>query len=119
MYVNSGENCHSCQASSSRLGESTRSSPWFCSSISLSQRVLVLSDALSRSGESGSPKRALEETSCGLCSHPRPGEELWFWASGGLAQASWSHPSESSQRATIAGLAQATTPSLSETVVVA
>jgi len=39
--------------------------------------------------------------------------------SGGLTQARWSHPSESLQSATVAGLAQATTPSLSETVVVA
>jgi len=78
-----------------------------------------LSNALSRSGENGSPKRALEETNCAICSRPRPGEGLWFWVSGGLTQARWSHPSESLQSATVAGLAQATTPSLSETVVVA
>jgi len=30
------------QASSSRLGKNSRSSPWFCSSISLRRRVLIL-----------------------------------------------------------------------------
>ncbi|QCD87828.1 hypothetical protein DEO72_LG3g2368 [Vigna unguiculata] len=50
---------------------------------------------------------------------PKLGEEPWFWASGDLTQARWSRPSESSQSATVVGLAQATTPSLSETVVVA
>ncbi|QCD92966.1 hypothetical protein DEO72_LG5g1035 [Vigna unguiculata] len=86
------------QASLSRPGEISRNSPWFCSSISLRRPIRVLSDALSRSSENGSPKRVLEETRCALCSHPRPGEGLWFWASGGLTQ--------SSQSATIAGLAQ-------------
>ena len=42
-----------------------------------------------------------------------------FWASSGLAQASRFRPSESLQRLIVAGLAQATTPSLSKTVVVA
>jgi len=65
------------QASSSRLGESIRSSPWFCSSISLRRRVLVLRDASSRSGENGSPKRALEETSGALYLCPRSGD---FWS---------------------------------------
>jgi len=54
------------QASSSRLGENSRSLPWFCSSVSLKRKVLVLSDVLSRSGENGSPKWALEETWCSL-----------------------------------------------------
>ncbi|QCE14895.1 hypothetical protein DEO72_LG11g1901 [Vigna unguiculata] len=49
------------QVSPSCLGESSKSSPWFCSSISLKRRVLALSDALSRSGENGSPKQVLEE----------------------------------------------------------
>jgi len=75
------------QASSSRLGEISRKSPWFCSSISLRRPILVLSDALSRSSKNGSPKRVLEETRCALCLRPRPGEGLWFWASGGLVQA--------------------------------
>ncbi|QCD92965.1 hypothetical protein DEO72_LG5g1034 [Vigna unguiculata] len=75
------------QASSSRLGQISRNSPWFCSSISLKRPILVLSDALSHSGENGSPKRVLKETRCALCSRPRPGEGLWFWASGGLTQA--------------------------------
>ena len=39
--------------------------------------------------------------------------------SGDLAQVRWSRPSESSQSATAAGLAQARMPSLSEKVVVA
>jgi len=38
------------QVSSSRPGENNRSSPWFCSSILLRQRVLVLRDASARSG---------------------------------------------------------------------
>ena len=54
------------QASSSHLGESSRSSPRFCSSISLKRRILVLSDASPRSGESDSPKGVLEETWCSL-----------------------------------------------------
>jgi len=56
---------------------------------------LSLSDALSRSGESDSPKRVLEKKHGVLCSHPRPGEGFYFWANGDLAQASWSRPSES------------------------
>ena len=50
------------QASSFCLGENSRGSPWFYSSFSLRRPTLVLSDATSRSGENGSPKRALEET---------------------------------------------------------
>ena len=55
---------------------------------------LPLSDALSRSGESDSPKRVLEEEPGVLCSHPRPGEGFYFWAKDDLAQASCSRPSE-------------------------
>jgi len=29
-----------------------------------------------------------------LCSQPRPSEVFYFWAKDGLAQASWSRPSE-------------------------
>ena len=54
------------QASSSHLGENSRSSPWFCSSFSVKRPTLVLSDASSRSCENGSLKRALEETSDAL-----------------------------------------------------
>jgi len=54
------------QASSSRLGENSRSSPWFYSRISLRRRVLVLSDVSSRSSENDSPKRVLEENCCSL-----------------------------------------------------
>jgi len=46
---------------------------------------LSLSDALSRSGESDSPKRVLEEDPGMLCSRPRPGEGFDFWAKGDLA----------------------------------
>jgi len=49
------------QASSSRLGEDSRNSPRFCWNDSPRREALVLSDALSRSGESDSPKRVLEE----------------------------------------------------------
>jgi len=49
------------QASSSRLGENSWDSPRFCSSSSPRRRALVLSDTLSRSSESDSPKRVLEE----------------------------------------------------------
>jgi len=45
------------QASLSRLGESSWNSPWFCSNFSLRRPTLVLSDALSCSGENGSLKR--------------------------------------------------------------
>ncbi|QCD89104.1 hypothetical protein DEO72_LG4g42 [Vigna unguiculata] len=69
--------CILARASSSRLGENSKSSPWFCSSILLRRPILVLSDALFRSSENGSPKRVLEQTRCALCSCPRPGEELY------------------------------------------
>ena len=46
-------------------------------------------------------------------------EGLLFWAKSDLAQASRSLPSESSQSATVNGLAQTREPSLSETVLVA
>jgi len=44
------------QTSASCLGENSRNSPWFCSSISLMRKVLVLSNKPSRSGESASPQ---------------------------------------------------------------
>jgi len=49
------------QPSSSRLSENGWDSPRFCSSSSPKRRALVLSDTLSRLGESASPKRVLEE----------------------------------------------------------
>jgi len=53
---------------------------------------LFFSDTLSRSSESDSPKRVLEEEPGVLCSRPRPCEEVDFWVKGDLAQArcSWS-----------------------------
>jgi len=54
------------QASSSRPNENSWDLPRFCSSTSLKWRALVLSDASSRSGESDSPKRVLEEAWCSL-----------------------------------------------------
>ena len=79
-------------ASSSRLGENSRSSPWFCSSISLRRPTLVMSNASSRSGEDGSPKRALVEINCFLCSRPRPSEEFSFWAKNYLVSPRWEGP---------------------------
>jgi len=49
------------QASSSHLGENSWDSPRFCSSSLPKRRALILSDMLSRSSESDSPKRVLEE----------------------------------------------------------
>ena len=115
MHETVGENWYS------SLGENSRSSLWFCSSVSLKRRVLVLSDASSRSGKNDSPKRALEENllfSAWVLVQVRDfkfGRRVFSprW------DARWSRPSKSSQSATVAGLAQAIMPSLSETVVVA
>jgi len=85
-----------------RIAESL---PWCCSSISLRRPKLVLSDALSRSGENGSPKRVLEESQCTLLASSFRRGVLYFWANDNLAQASWTRPSEDSQSATIPGLA--------------
>jgi len=66
-------------------------------------------------------KRALEETSGVLYSHPRPSEGLSFWAKSDLAQARRPRLGENSQSAhcTTTTLAQARMPSLSEAVAVA
>jgi len=88
------------QASSSRLGESSRSSSWFCSSVSLTRKDLVLSDASSRSGENGSPKRALEENLLFFAWVLVQARDFWFGRRvislrrEGLAQARRSHLSE-------------------------
>jgi len=50
------------QASMSRLGENSISSPWFFLKLSLRRRASVLSDELSRSGEEVSLKRELAKT---------------------------------------------------------
>jgi len=91
------------QASSSRLGESVWDPPRFYSSSSPRRKALVFE--LSRSGESTSPKRVLEGEAGVLCSQPRPGEVFYFWAKDGLAQASWSRPSEMLAECPIPGLA--------------
>jgi len=70
------------------------SSPWCCSSISLRRPKLVLSDALSRSGENGSPKWVLEESQCTLLASSFRRGVLYFWANDNLAQASWTRPGE-------------------------
>jgi len=44
------------QASLSRFGENSRSWPKFLLELSLRQRVFILSEVSSRSGERGSPK---------------------------------------------------------------
>ncbi|QCE13652.1 hypothetical protein DEO72_LG11g647 [Vigna unguiculata] len=54
--------------------------------LSLKRRALVLSEALSRSGDRRSPKRErVEALVCNCCLSP--GEEPHLWARGGLAQA--------------------------------
>jgi len=52
----------------------------------LRQRALVLSEALSRSGERRSPKRERVEAMV-CCCYFSPSEEPNVWARGGLAQA--------------------------------
>jgi len=49
------------QASSSRLGENSRSSHWFLLELSLRRRAFVLSDESSRSGEGVLLKREFVE----------------------------------------------------------
>jgi len=50
------------QASTSLLGESSRSSLWFLLELSLRRRASILSDELSHSGEEVSLKRELAKT---------------------------------------------------------
>jgi len=85
------------QMSSSHLGESSRSSPWFCSSISLRWRALILSDKSSSSSERTSPNGEF----CLFCLNRSPGEEPLSWVKGELAQARRPRLSESSQSATV------------------
>ena len=51
------------QASSSRLGENSRNLPSFLLERSPKRGVVFLSDKLSRSGETASPKRELAKSS--------------------------------------------------------
>jgi len=54
--------------------------------LSLRRRALVLSEALSHSGERRSPKQEYVEAFM-CCCNLSPGEEPHLWARGGLAQA--------------------------------
>jgi len=89
------------QVSSSCLGKSSRSLPWFCSSISLRRRALVLGEKSSRSGESASPKQELVGNPCVFCLNLSPDKGLLFWAKSDIAQTKRSRPSESSQSTTV------------------
>jgi len=58
------------QASLSRLGENSISSPWYLLELSLKRRASVLCDESSRSGEKVSLKREPMETCSVQCSSP-------------------------------------------------
>jgi len=62
------------QASMYRLGENSRSSPWFLLELSLRRRASVLSDESSRLSEKVLLKREHVETCSVHCSNSRLGE---------------------------------------------